>query len=146
MKKKLKIALPITLFAAFVGYILVTTTGLSGAQYVSPETFRNWLAQDRSIIIDVQPYATYVKGHFPDSYATFAYPVKTTEQKEKLDALLSIINQSEKPVVLVCPGGITGAPNARMHFMSRGVPSERLYILKGGTSGWPYPELLVSGE
>ncbi len=146
MKKKLKIALPVILFAAFVGYILVTTTGLSGAQYISPETFRGWLAQNRSIIIDVQPYAAYVKGHFPDSYATFAYPVKTTEQKEKLDALLSVINQSEKPVVLVCPGGITGAPNARMHLLSRGVPNERLFILKGGTSGWPWKNMLISGN
>ncbi len=146
MKKKLQIALSIILFAAFVGYILVTTTGLSGAQYISPETFRDWLAQDRSIIIDVQPYTAYLKGHFPDSHATFAYPVKTTEQKDKLDALLGIINNSEKPVVLVCPGGITGAPNARMHLLSRGVPNERLYILKGGISGWPYPDLLVAGR
>ncbi len=144
MKKILLVTLPIILFAAYVVYTLSTTTVHSGAQYVSPETFRDWLVQNRSIIIDVQPYSAYVKRHFPGSYATYAYPVKTTEQKEKLDVLLSVINQSEKPVVLVCPGGITGAPNARMHLLSRGVPNERLFILKGGTSRWPYPDMLAA--
>ncbi len=146
MKKILLVTLPIILFAAYVVNILLSSTVHPGAQYVSPETFRGWLAQDRSVIIDVQPYSAYVKGHFPGSYATFAYPVKTPDQKKKLDELLPMIMESEKPVVLVCPGGITGAPNAHLYLLERGVPNERLFILKGGTSGWPYPDLLVAGR
>ncbi len=146
MKKILLVTLPIILFAAYVVYTLSTTTVHSGAQYVSPETFRGWLAQNRSIIIDVQPYSAYVKRHFPGSYATYAYPVKTPDQKKKLDALLPVMKKSEKPVVLVCPGGITGAPNARLHLLERGIPNERLFILKGGTSGWPWKNMLISGN
>ncbi len=145
MKKFLLIALLIVIFAAWVGYTAFSSAGTSGAQYVSPETFKGWLTSNTSIVIDVQPYSAYVKKHFPGSYATYAYPVTSPQQKQQLDNLLPMIKKSEKPVVLVCPGGITGAPNARLHLLERGIPNKRLYILKGGTWGWPWKNMFVSG-
>lgn len=146
MKKILLFVTPLVLFGAFVGYSFISSPDTSQAQYVAPEVFRDWLNQDRAIIVDVQTYDGYLKMHFPGSLATHAYPVRSPEQKALVDATIPAIKKSSKPVVLVCPGGITGAPNARLHLLERGIPNKRLYILKGGTWGFPWKNMMVSGR
>jgi len=84
--------------------------------------------------------------HFPGSIATHAYPVKSPEQKKRVDGVIPNIMNSKKPVVLVCPGGVTGAPNARLHLLEKGVPNNRLYILQGGTWGFPWKNMMISGR
>ena len=148
--KSFKIGASVLIIAAFLGFLawnLYDVTGdVTGAQYISPETFRQWLAQDKALVVDVQTYEGYLKMHFPGSIPTHAYPVKTAEQMKRVDAIIPIIEKSDKPVVLVCFGGITGAPNARAHLISKGIPNERLFILQGGSRGWPWKEMLVSGS
>lgn len=151
MKNKfLLIGAPIIIIAAFVGFLVFNAYhapgDVTGAQFISPETFRQWLAQDKALVVDVQTYNGYLKMHFPGSIPTHAYPVVTPDQKKRVEAIIPAIKKTNKPVVLVCFGGITGAPNARTHLVSKGIPNKRLFILQGGSMGWPWKEMLVSGN
>jgi len=151
MKNKfLLIGAPILIIAAFVGFLVFNVYhapgDVTGAQVISPETFRQWLAQDKAIVVDVQTYDGYLKMHFPNSIPTHAYPVVTPTQKKQVEAIIPIISKSKKPVVLVCFGGITGAPNARIHLVSKGIPNKRLFILQGGSMGWPWKGMMISGR
>lgn len=151
MKNKfLLIGVPVLIVAAFAGFLAWNAYhapgDVIGAQFVSPETFRQWLEQDKAIVVDVHTYDGYLRGHFPGSIPTHAYPVVTPDQKNRVEAIIPAINRSDKPVVLVCFGGITGAPNARIHLVSRGVPNRRLFILQGGSMGFPWKNMLISGN
>jgi len=151
MKNKfLLIGAPVLIVAAFVGFLVFNAYhapgGVTGAQFISPETLSQWLAQDKALVVDVQTYDGYLKMHFPNSIPTHAYPVVTPDQKKRVESIIPTINKSKKPVVLVCFGGITGAPNARIHLVSKGVPNKRLFILQGGSMGWPWKGMLVSGN
>jgi len=146
MKKTLLFVIPLVLFGAFIAYSFISSPDTTEAQYVAPEVFRNWLSQNKAIVVDVQNYDGYLKMHFPGSLATHAYPVRSPEQKKRVDAVIPAIKKSDKPIVLVCPGGITGAPNARLHLLDQGIPNTRLYILKGGTWGFPWKNMMVSGK
>ena len=150
MKNKfLLIGAPVLIVAAFVGFLAWNSYHASGdvtgAQFISPETFRQWLAEDKALVVDVQTYDGYLRMHFPGSITTHAYPVVTAAQKRQVEAIIPAIKKSKKPVVLVCFGGITGAPNARTHLVSKGVPNKRLFILQGGSMGWPWKNMLISG-
>jgi len=148
-KKLLIIGAPLFIIAAFTGFIAMkawhSPMDTTGVQYVSPETFREWYAQGKALVVDVQTYGGYVQMHFPGSIPTYAYPVRTPDQKKRVEAVIPAINRTDKPVVLVCPGGVTGAPNARTHLLSRGIPNSRLFVLRGGTFGFPWKNMMVSG-
>jgi rhodanese-related sulfurtransferase len=151
MKNKfLLIGAPILIFAAFAGFLAYNSYhaagDVTGAQFISPETFRQWLSQDKALVVDVHTYDGYLRMHFPGSIPTHAYPVVTPAQKKQVESIIPIINKSKKPVVLVCFGGITGAPNARIHLVSKGVPNKRLFILQGGSMGWPWKNMMISGN
>ncbi len=151
MKNKfLLIGVPVLIIGAFIGFLAwnsynspLDTTGI---QYVSPETFREWYTSGKTLVVDVQTYGGYMQMHFPGSLTTHAYPVRTPEQKKRVEAVIPAIKKTKKPVVLVCPGGITGAPNARLHLISKGIPNRRLYVLRGGTWAFPWKDMLVSGN
>lgn len=149
MKRSLYIAVPFLLAGALAGYAFYSSYNapgdVTGAQFVSPETLRQWLAADKAIVVDVQTYDGYLQMHFPNSIPTHAYPVATPGQKQAVESVIPAIMKSDKPVVLVCFGGVTGAPNARLHLVSKGVPNRRLFILQGGTWGWPWKNMLESG-
>ena len=151
MKNKfLLIGAPVLIIAAFVGFLVFNSYhapgDVTGAQFINSETLRQWLAEDKALVVDVQTYDGYLNGHFPGSIPTHAYPVVTSQQKKQVEAIIPTIKKSKKPVVLVCFGGITGAPNARVHLVSKGVPNKRLFILKGGSIGWPWKGMFVSGN
>jgi thiosulfate/3-mercaptopyruvate sulfurtransferase len=147
MKKTLLLVIPLLLFGGFIGYSLISTStpDTGGIQYVDAETFRDWLLYKKAIVVDVQTYDGYLKMHFPGSLTTHAYPVTSPSQVKQVEAIIPTLMASNKPVVLVCFGGITGAPNARNLLVSRGVPNRRLYVLKGGSLGFPYKDMMVSG-
>jgi len=137
----------VTVFSAFLAWSdYHSPLDTTGVQYISPEAFRNWFTQGKALVVDVQTYADYTQMHFPGSLPTHAYPVRTPSQKKRIEAIIPTIKKSGKPVVLVCPGGITGAPNARLHLISRGIPNRMLYILEGGTWGYPWKGMMVKGN
>ena len=151
MKNKfLLIGVPVLIIGAFVGFLAFNSYhapgDVTGAQFVSPETFRQWLSQDKALIVDVQTYDGYLKMHFPGSVTTHAYPVVTEAQKQRVEAIIPTLKKTKKPIVLVCFGGITGAPNARNVLVSKGIPNKQLFVLQGGSLGFPWKNMLVSGN
>jgi hypothetical protein len=94
-------------------------------------------AQWEKLGVDLDQYA---QGHLPGSIETNAFPVKTEEEKARLDKAMPKINASSDDVVILCPKGKLGAENTFNYYKSKGVAEKRLLILENGMAGWPYPK------
>ncbi|BAU23117.1 hypothetical protein THC_0726 [Caldimicrobium thiodismutans] len=115
--------------------------------FLEPQEFKKWLETGKKVIIvDIQPHEDFVKHHFKGSIETNAFPANNDDLKKRIDKALPIIINSNDPVVIICPRGRSGAQNTYDYLKSKGVPESRLFILKGGMAGWPYPELLEKGK
>lgn len=134
------------LYAVFITLFLTATPAFA-ANYVKPEVFKQWLQSHKSmIIVDIQPSEDFLEQHIKGSIMTDAYPVKTDEDKKRLDAAVKKIKASKNNVVIVCPKGKTAASKAYDYLKSQGIPESRLLILEGGIGDWPYKDLLVTGK
>ena len=67
---------------------------------------------------------------------------RQTGDQGKLDAAYEQVASGSDPVVIVCPRGGGGAKRTYEYFAEKGIPADRLFILKGGQAGWPFEELL----
>lgn len=111
----------------------------SNYNYISQENMRSRLdTKDQVTIVDICPIEQFAKGHLPGSIETNAYPVKTSEEKAKLQPTLSIIQASSNDVVIVCPGGRGGAKRTYDYYKANGIDESRLLILEKGMNDWPY--------
>ena len=118
-----------------------------GYNYVEPDQFRQWLEKGKDMsIVDIQVPAEFQQHHFKGALETDAFPVKTPDEKQKLDKILPQLASSQSDVVVVCPRGGGGAKNAYDYLKERGVGEKRIFILRDGMQGWPYKELAVSGR
>ncbi len=93
-------------------------------------------------LVDIQVAEEFSRHHLPGAIATRAYPVKSPQDKARLDAVLPELSRSDAPVVIICPRGKGGAERTYDHLKERGIAEERLFILTKGQQGWPYPELV----
>lgn len=119
----------------------------AGYRYVEQDQFRQWLEKGKDIaVIDIQVPAEFQKQHFKGSIETGAYPVKTSDDKQKLDRALPKLATAKNDVVVVCPRGGGGAKNTYDYLKEKGIDEKRIYILKEGMQGWPYKELTVGGK
>lgn len=115
--------------------------------YVEQDQFKQWLEKGKSMtIVDIQVPAEFQKRHFPGSLETNAYPVKTADDKQKLDQILTKLSATQNDVVVVCPRGGGGAKNTFDYLKGKGIDEKRLLILKEGMQGWPYKELTVGNK
>ena len=129
--------------------VLVTGTAVQAAdyRYVKPEVFRSWIENGKkTIIVDIQVPAQFAKRHIKNSIGTGAYPVKSEEEKKRLDAVLEKIKSSREDVVIVCPRGGGGAKNTYDYLKGKAVEEGRLNMLEKGREGWPYPEMCATGK
>lgn len=87
----------------------------------------------------------YQAHHIQGAVPTYAYPVKTEEEKAKVKVrkVVPELKASQDPIVVICPKGAGGAQNTVNYLASQGIDPSRLFILKNGQGGWPYPELLA---
>lgn len=135
--------------ATLLTALLLLSAGFATAadyQYLSQETFREWLGNGKqSIIVDIQVPAEFAKRHFPGALETNAYPVKTDSERDRLAPILKTITASEQDVVIVCPRGGGGAKNTYDYLKAQGIAEKRLFILEKGMEGWPWPELCETG-
>ena len=134
-------------FVFTVCLVFLLASSAFAAKYVKPEDFKMWLESGKKlIIVDIQPAEDFKKHHFKGSIETNAYPVKTDEEKKRLDRVLPLIMSSSDDIVIICPRGRSGAINTYEYLKSKGVSEKRLYILEGGIAGWPYKEMLIKKE
>jgi len=100
----------VTWIAAALLLLIIAIVSAAGYNYVRPDQFKEWLATGKKIVvIDIQSPAEFAKRHFTGSLETNAYPVKSEEERKRLDATLETINASKDDVVIVCPRGGGGA-------------------------------------
>lgn len=145
MKLKTKV------ISVFLVLILVGLLGCSsnqapekeGYNYISAAELKEKLeANEELILLDILVEEEYVKGHIPGSIATYAYPVQTDEERTKLAAVVPLLQESNLPIIVICPGGGGGATRSIDYLVDQGIDGERLIILSGGFNAWPYEELV----
>lgn len=126
--------------------VAVGTTALAwGYNYVSPAQFKNWVESGKKVqIVDIQVPAEFKKLHLQGSIETGAFPVKSAEEKQRLDKIMPALAASREDIVVVCPRGGGGAKNTADYLKEKGIAEGRIFILEKGIQGWPYKELTVS--
>lgn len=125
------------LLAAVV--FLATTAWATDYQYISAAQLQENITKEESgLLVDIQVEDEYAAHHIEGTMATYAYPVKTEADKEKLSAALEKAKQGDDQVVIVCPRGGGGAKRAYDYLKDEGVAEARLFILEGGQAEWPY--------
>lgn len=111
----------------------------AGYNYVEADQFRQWLEKGKDMsIVDIQVPAEFKQHHFKGSLETNAYPVKSADDRQKLDAVLPRLSATQSDVVVVCPRGGGGAKNTYDYLKEKGIDEKRIFILKEGMQGWPY--------
>ncbi len=138
INKLISILTGILLFAGAVwadGYNTITAQDLNQRIKQGPPV----------ILVDICPVEQFAKGHIPGSLETNAYPVKTDEEKARLDKVMLKITASSDDVVILCPKGGSGAKNTFDYFKSKGISEKRLLILENGVSEWPYEKRMKEG-
>jgi rhodanese-related sulfurtransferase len=136
--KRLYLLLALILFGAAPAWSL---------NYVSQNEFKQWLASDKNVaIVDILPAADFEKGHFPGAIETNAYPVKSDEDRRKLDGVVADLAATDQDIVIVCPRGGGGAKSTFDYLKGQGVAEQRLFILEKGAEGWPWRDQLVTGR
>ena len=142
-RKRLFLAVALTLIFGF------STAGTSPAngemlyRYIAPADLKARLLSDESMtILDIQVKEEFEQHHIRGAMATYAYPVKSEEEKARIDSVYASLIDGSGSVVIVCPRGGGGARRTCDYLISRGIDGQRLLILERGQSEWPYPELL----
>lgn len=125
-----------------------STIAVAGSyNYVEPDQFRQWLEKGKAVtVVDIQVPAEYSKHHFKPSLETNAFPVKTQEDKSKLDKIMPLLSANGQDLVVVCPRGGGGAKNTYDYLKEKGIAEKRIFILRDGMQGWPYKELVAVGK
>lgn len=137
MKKLATVVLSLMLLS-----LAPTAPAAEGYRYMAGAELASKLKAGASVIVlDIQAEPEYREHHIKGAVPTYAYPVKSAEDRVKLDRQLKAVAASDSPVVLVCPRGAGGAERTYDYLKEKGVPAGRLYILEKGQTGWNYAEL-----
>ena len=119
-------------------------TGNKDFSYYSPKELKESIEEDKSFfLVDIQAKEDFNDHHIQGAIGTYAYPVKSKEDKAKLDQIIPKLKAENKDIVIVCPRGGGGAERTYQYLSSQGIKEQRLYILEDGQAGWPYEQLLA---
>ena len=129
-------------FVSLIAFVLVSCGGKVKENpkynYISAEETAELMRKDASklVLVDIQEKPDFEEEHLKGALATYAYPVKTEDEKARLTALLPNISPEQK-VIIICPRGGGGADRAYDFYLEKGVKKEQLFTLKGGQYEWP---------
>ena len=129
-------------FASLIAFVLVSCGGKVKENpkynYISAEETAELMRKVASklVLVDIQEKPDFEEEHLKGALATYAYPVKTEDEKARLAALLPSISPEQK-VIIICPRGGGGADRAYDFYLEKGVKKEQLFTLKGGQYEWP---------
>lgn len=138
------------IFVVMLSLVLVATGCSNSADTEAKKEYNYYTAEqtkkaiengDEIILLDIQVEEEWDAHHIKGAIATHAYPVKTDEEKAKLDAVLPQL-EGEQPIIVICPGGAGGATRTIDYLQTKGISADRLFILENGQSKWPYDEML----
>lgn len=106
--------------------------------YISPEETAKLIREtpQKLVLIDIQEKNDFEEEHLRGAIATYAYPVKTDEERASIAKHVSAITPDQK-VVVVCPKGGGGAERAYDFLLKEGIKKDNLVILTDGQYGWP---------
>ncbi|MHB1348290.1 MAG: rhodanese-like domain-containing protein [Desulfobulbus sp.] len=133
-------------FAWLVSLVLAGMPGLALAyNLIEPDALKARIeSKQPTILVDIQPKNAYNEHHFFGSVRTFAYPAKTDMDTNSLIQAVRLFESNGNEVVIIGPRG-TRAEQRTVDFLaSRGIPEDKLFILKGGINGWPYKNMLLN--
>lgn len=134
------------LFFLLLSLVVCGVALANSYNYVKTEEFKSWLVKGKKMaIVDIQPAPDFAKGHFRGAIETDSYPLKSAEERQRLDKILPRLTASAEPVVVVCPRGGGGAKAAYDYLKGQGIDEKRLRILEGGMQGWPHKGLVETG-
>lgn len=111
--------------------------------YTADETKAKIEAKEDMYILDIQVEDEYNAHHIEGAVPTYAYPVKTDEDRAKLDVVIPELEAGTEPILVVCPGGAGGATRTIDYLTEKGIAADRMFILEKGQGEWPYDELLA---
>jgi thiosulfate/3-mercaptopyruvate sulfurtransferase len=97
-------------------------------------------------VLDIQVKEEFDRHHIRGAVATYAYPVKSGEEKARIASVYASLIDGSGSVIIVCPRGGGGAKRTCDYLVSRGIEAQRLLILENGQGGWPYPEMLEGAK
>ncbi|MGL1863709.1 MAG: rhodanese-like domain-containing protein [Pseudodesulfovibrio sp.] len=127
------------LFITLMALLLPVLASASDYNYITQDAMRSKLdAKAQVAIVDICPIDQFAQGHLPGSIETNAYPVKTDEERAKLDNAVPALKASGDNIVIVCPGGRGGAKRTYDYYKAQGIDENRLFILEKGMNDWPY--------
>lgn len=112
---------------------------------MEPDAFKIRLeTKEPTILVDIQPKNAYKEHHFFGSVRTYAYPAKTEMDTQSLVQAVRMFESYGNDVVIISPRGGRASRKTYDFLITRGIPEENLFILKGGIREWPYKELLLN--
>lgn len=125
----------------------VSPVAAENFHFIKPEILKQNLDAGKSmVLIDIQEQPDFNRHHIPGALATYAYPVKTSDDRKKLEGILLACKGDNAPVIIICPRGGGGAQRAYTYLKNQGVPESRLSILENGQQGWTYQEWTEGGH
>lgn len=127
--------------------VLFLTFSLSASvfayQYISAAEVKQNIADKTPMtLVDIQVEDEFNQHHIIGAQATYAYPVKSDADHNKMKPVITPLLSNNDLAVVVCPRGGGGAKRAYKLLLESGVSEDRVYILEKGQAAWPYPELL----
>lgn len=133
--------------AVFFTFLLLGNGPLLGQEkkynYISPEELKTRLQSGaQQCILDIQVQNEFSEHHIKGAVATYAYPVKSEADRNRIEKEMARLQADEEPIIIVCPRGEGGARRAYDYLLEKGINEDRLYILEKGQGGWPYENLL----
>ena len=134
-----------TLIAALLSMLVATAAAAAQYNYMAPEELKQRInSNDNILIVDIQVEEEFSQHHIPGSLATYAYPVKSSEQLTRLDPIFNLQQNDSTPVVIVCPRGAGGAKRTYDYLTANGILEDRLWILEKGMSGWKFEDMTTT--
>lgn len=100
--------------------------------------------KEPTTLVDIQPKNAYKEHHFYGSVRTYAYPAKTEMDTQSLVQAVRMYESYGNDLVIISPRGGRASKRTYDFLITRGVPEEKIFILKGGLREWPYPEMLLN--
>jgi rhodanese-related sulfurtransferase len=141
--QRLRALVLLAVVALAAGWSMPAVAAEKGSyNYLTAEALKARIESKEALtLLDIQVEQEFGEHHIPGAEPTYAYPVKSDEERGRLDGLLPQLQANSDPIVIVCPRGEGGAKRSYDHLLGKGIAPERLLILEKGQEGWPYPEL-----